>query len=71
MALVLVEINRPFWIRWGDDGLEVGHGVSVGGNVFMSTQDFSANPNKASFASGVVPEWGYWKISNLEGMRIR
>ena len=34
----------------------------------MSMQDFSANPNKASFASGVIPEWGYWKISNLEGI---
>ena len=50
--------------------MEVGHGASVGGNVFMSMQDFSANPNKASLASGVIPERGYWKISNLEGTKV-
>ena len=63
-----MSLYRPFWIKWGQ-GVEVGHGLTVGSNIFLSYLSDTAPTGVTSLSliNGAVTQSGYWKVSNLEG----
>ncbi len=54
-------------MRWGAAGIEVGRGLRVGGDVFLSALDQTVDVPTVAFSSGVLPQLGYWRFSNIEG----